>query len=688
MTNYTPKPVRTNRDGYKNYPPEVVLKRVFKYIWKSKFIIIASLLFLIIYTILELVQPVMVSRLIDDHLTGVQTVWVETTGTEDVASFNGKTYTKLQDREPGDAPVITITYYEDDYFYLEGAFKNYHIVNVENNVATVEITNADDVIESTNAMIYRLSAQDLEHFYEPSINPIIIIIVIYGVLTIFIIIFRYLQTIFFQTASMKLTLDMRAEAFQKLNRLPMKYFTREPSGKIVTKITSDTEGVRGLYQVIFSIVSAVISLVMVYIFLFGVNWKLALITLCATPVILVWMTLYRNVNNKYHHRIREMNSIINASLAQYVDGMSIVQQFNKEEQMTNEYDGLLKKNYRNKMTALKINSIFGRELLVLIQDILIAIVIFYFGRTFLDGDTAVTAGIIYLYVSVVTKVIDPIREIFVNLNAMEDAFVASSRIFEFMDHDEDKYLGFNKAPKIKGKVSLEHLTFAYDEKNVLEDVNIQANPGDFIGIVGHTGSGKSTLMTILGRFYDLQEGRVLLDDVDFMEYTKQEVRSNIGYVLQEPAIFSGNIRDNIAFGKEATDEEIENVLKMIGATKFVDSFEKGIYTELEYLGSNLSTGEKQLISFARILLRNPSIIILDEATANIDSETESLIQHALSVLAKGRTTFVIAHRLSTIRYADNIYVLQDGRVVESGKHDDLYNRNGAYRKIYDAQYRE
>ena len=501
-----------------------------------------------------------------------------------------------------------------------------------------------------------------------------------------IIVLRYTQQIFFLTASMRLTLDIRKDAFNKLNRLPMKYFTLEPSGKIVTKITSDSEGVRGLYQVLFSIITAAISLIMVYVELFKVNWKLSLLTLLATPIILLWMTVYRKVNNKYHHRIREMNSVINASMAQYVDGMAMIQQFNKEETMTCEYDDLLTTNYKNKMRALKINSVFGGELLLLIQNSLVALIIYYFGRQFLSHEGAITAGTLYLYVTYISKIFEPIREIFVNLNSLEDSFVASSRIFDFLDQEEDKYLGFNERPNFKGDIKFKNINFSYDENQVLKDVNMHIKQGEFIGLVGHTGSGKSTLMILLQRFYDLKEGQILIDDVDFMNYTKQEIRSNIGYVLQEPALFSGTIKSNITFGIDATDEEVEKVLELIGASKFVKDYPEGINTKLEYLGSNISTGEKQLISFARILLRNPSILILDEATANIDTETEQLIQNALKVLAKGRTTFVVAHRLSTIRHADNIFVLDDGKVVESGTHEELYNYNGKYRAMYEAQY--
>lgn len=664
-------------DKYYNYPAEVVLKRVLKYAWKSKILILMSFIFLLTFTYLELYQPKLINSLLDDHLLGVQTTWIES---DEGVLFKEKYYKKCN-KEEADANLISsIIYYDNGYYFIEGSVFSSDIESLDEDVDKFTLKNGLKIDG------YRLSKEELKLFYQPSINPMIRIIIVYGALTLIIIVLRYFQHVLFLTASMRLTLDIRDDAFKKLNKLPMKYFISEPSGKIVTKITSDSEGVRGLYEVIFSILTAAISLIMVYVELFKVNWKLALLTLVATPLILLWMTVYRKINNKYHHRIREMNSIINASMAQYVDGMPIIQQFNKENKMTNEYDDLLKTNYNNKMNALKINSIFGGELLLLIQNGLIALIIYYFGRQFLSNEGAITAGALYLCITYINKVFEPIREIFANLNSLEDSFVASSRIFDFLDQEEDKYLGFNERPNFKGDVKFEDITFAYDDTYVLKDINFKVKAGEFIGLVGHTGSGKSTLMILLQRFYDLEKGRILIDDVDFMNYTKQEIRSNIGYVLQEPALFSGTIKSNITFGIDATDEEVERVLEMIGVNKFVNDYPNGINTELEYLGSNLSTGEKQLISFARILLRNPSIIILDEATANIDTETEIMIQNALHVLAKGRTTFVVAHRLSTIKNADCIYVLDDGRIVESGTHEELYNKNGKYRSMYEAQY--
>lgn len=668
-------------DKYYNYPAEVVLKRVLKYAWKSKYLILLSLIFLVFYTYLELFQPKLIDTMLDDELLGVQTTWM--VADDGNVDFNKQKYKKIDidKAKEIESGIISIVYTEDGYYAIDGVYKNSEL---DYDLELKKFNLKDDINVVINATL--INKMEMKKFFEPSFSPIFRLLIIYGITTLIIIVLRYLQHVFFLTASMRLTLDIRNDAFDKLNRLPMGYFVSEPSGKIVTKITSDSEGVRGLYQVIFSILTAGISLLMVYFELFRVNWKLSLITLLATPFILLWMTVYRKVNNKYHHRIREMNSIINASMAQYVDGVSMIQQFNKEDAMTTEYDELLITNYGNKMKALKINSVFGGELLLLIQNGLLAVIIFYFGRRFLGNAEAITAGALYLYVTYINKVFDPIREIFANLNSLEDSFVASSRIFDLLDQEEDKYLGFSQRPDIKGDIKFENVTFAYDENVVLKDVNMHILPGQFIGLVGHTGSGKSTMMILLQRFYDLQKGKIKIDDVDFMQYTKQQVRSTIGYVLQEPALFSGTIKSNVAFGLDVSDEEVEKVLELIGAKKFVEDYPEGIHTKLEYLGGNLSTGEKQLISFARILLRNPSIIILDEATANIDTETENIIQHALNVVASGRTTFVVAHRLSTIRNADNIFVLDDGKIVEQGTHEQLYELGGKYRQMYEAQY--
>lgn len=670
------------KEKYSKYTTGVVLKRVLTYAMKSKFLILASAILLIGFTMLELISPLLVRSIIDDELLGIQTTWVEVDQASDkTITYDNIHYIRIRDYKDTYTTSISLVYYESNYYVVSGEVTKEDILLVNGNTVTTKL--GDFAISDP------LTKDEIVGFYQASIQPITNTIILFAIISVSILILRYLQNIMFTAASMRLTRDMRKSAFAKLNRLPIDYFTEEPNGKIVSKITNDSEGVRGLYQVLFSIMSAVVSLLLVYSGLFIIDWRLALWTFVASPVILLWMTVYRKVNNKFHHLIREMNSRINGSLAEYVSGVGIIQLFNKEIQMKQEYDDLLSTNYKTKMKALKINSIFGWELLMFIRRLLVAGTVFYFGYRYLNLGIVVSAGLIYVYVNYVERLIDPISDIFNNLNALEDSVVASSRIFHFLDTEEDLYIGDSVAPRFAGDIEFKDVTFQYktSTSKVLDNINCKIERGQFIGLVGHTGSGKTTMMSLLQRFYDLKEGQILIDGVDYMNYTKQQVRSNIGYILQDPAMFVGSIKSNIVFEKEVSDEEVISILRQIGADRFIDNYPQGIHTEVAYMGENLSTGEKQLIAFARILLRNPSIIILDEATANIDTQTESIIQTALKVISSNRTTFVVAHRLSTIKNADNIFVLQDGRVMESGKHTTLYRKKGIYRAMYDAQHK-
>lgn len=666
-----------------NYSTKEIFVRVFKYAMKSKYLLLISLFALIIYSAFDIIQPLIIKRVIDDELAGVQTTWVEVSESDsNTAIFNGKYYSKQNTDEPIDGEEFTIRFFEDNYYLITGR------VGEKDTIIEVD---EEIVFETTDSSTYtreyvKLSKDDLFEFYRPSINPIILMIIYYAIVSIIIIIARYIQNVTFRASSMRLTLEMRKSAFDKINRLPISYFSKEPKGKIVTKMIHDSEGVEGLYQVVFSIISAVISLVMIYGGLFYLDTKLALLTLLAFPIIYLWMRIYRRVVNRYNHIIREMNSRINGKLAEFVNTVSIIQIFNKEKKMTEEYNDLLFDNYKTKMRHLKINTNYGFNLLNLIRRLVIAGIIVYFSLRYFSPTAVVVGTTIYVYIEYLEKIMGPINEIFSNLNALEDSLVSSSRIFEFLDEDEDTGLGEVTGVRFNGDISFKDIHFKYEKDNyVLKGINFDVKAGDFVGIVGATGSGKSTLISLLERFYDIEEGAILIDGVNYHEYSKQDVRNNIGIILQDPSIFEGTIKSNVTFGIDATDEEVIDILLKIGADKFVKDYPLGIHSRVAYMGENLSTGEKQLIAFARILLRNPSIVILDEATANIDTETEMLIQKALTVLSEKRTTFVIAHRLSTIKNADIIYVMDDGKIVESGTHQELYNNeNGKYRAMYDA----
>jgi len=673
-----------------------ILLRVFKYALKSKALLILSLVCLLIFSSLEIIQPLIIKTVIDDQLYGVATVWVKTDQeNENTIKFNNEYYQKDDNVVEGEK--YTIRYYKEiitdpvtneeiskDEFYIliTGVVaEKDKILSLDEDATFITSTEEEYQLE-----YQKLSTNDMLNFFENSIDPIRLMIILFAIVSLVVLITRYIQRIAFTSSSMRLTLDMRRNAFEKLNRLPISYFSKEYRGKIVTKIIYDSEGVRGIYQVVFSIISAVLSLTLIYIGLFYLDPRLALLTFIAFPFIYLWMTVYRRIVNRFNHKIREMNSKINGKLAEFVNSVGIIQLFNKEKKMSNEYDDLLIDNYKTKLKHLNINTVFGFEMLNLISKLLVASIIIYFSIQYFSLETVVVGTTIYVYIEYLQKIIGPISEIFSNLNSFEDSLVSASRIFQFLDEKEDTGLGEITDKKFKGNLDFKDICFQYDDDNyVLNNVSFKVKAGQFVGLVGRTGSGKSTLMSLLERFYDIEEGNIYIDNTDYTDYSKQDIRNNIGIILQDPSIFEGTIKSNIAFGLEVTDDKIEEILTQIGAIKFVRGYKEGIHTRVAYMGENLSTGEKQLIAFARILLRNPSIMILDEATANIDSETETLIQNALTVLSKSRTTFVVAHRLSTIKNADIIYVLDDGKIIEEGNHQELYQKeNGVYRSMYDA----
>ncbi len=676
--------MKSRKEGLKlDYTSKEILARVFKYAWRNKFVLLLSVFLLISFTFLEMVQPLITKQIIDTELTGVQTTWVETTDSSK-ASYNGKFYEKT-DQNTGN--IYTIKYSKDleGYIFIEGSYKEYYIESLDQSTNTINLKK-DDLSVSSN---YQVLGDDITKFYSLSKPLITRWIIIFGIISILILIFRLTQRVTYVSASMKLTLDLRKETFDKLNRLPISYFSTEPSGKTVTKMIFDSEGVRGVYDVMFEIFSASISLIIVYVGLFVLDYRLALLTFLAFPIIWIWLTVYRSKVNHYNFMIRESNSVLNGRLAEFVNSVGVIQIFNKEEKMSNEYDHMLIENtgYRNR--RLVITTFFGNEMLMTIQRIIVAFVLLYFGLRYFDTRTLLIATTISVYIDYIGRLVQPISSVFANLNTLEDSLVSASRVFSFLDEKEDTGLGEITGKEFTGDIEFKNVSFYYEKENyVLKDVSLAIKPGEFVGLVGHTGSGKSTMMSLLERYYDLEEGEILLDGENYLNYSKADIRENIGLILQDAVIFEGTIKENIAYGIEATDEEVINVLLAIGGDKFVYELKDGIHSKTSYQGENLSIGEKQIIAFARILLKNPKILILDEATANIDTETELLIQNALNVLTENRTTFVVAHRLSTIQHADHIIVLDEGRIVEEGKHQELMALKGKYRDMYEAQIRK
>lgn len=500
-------------------------------------------------------------------------------------------------------------------------------------------------------------------------------------------IFSYLQGIVLQKSGALVVQDIRNDVFRHVQKLPIRYFDDLPAGKVVSRITNDTESILHMFsEVLPMFLVSTLTIGGITAVTFVINFWAGLAMLVVIPFVLIWMVLYRKYSEGYNHMRRERNSDINAMLNESISGMPIIQAFNRESQVTEEFKNLNDGYVRSSNSLIRLESATGENLMGTFRSLLFAVLVYIFASAFLDGSAALSVGTMYILVDYITRYFNPLFEIIRQLDIYEQARVAATKVFELLDaeaeEDDTGVLG-----QFDGHIAFERIGFSYDGKNqVLEDINMEVSPGETVALVGHTGSGKSSIINLLMRFYDPTEGTVRFDGKDVHTIGKQSLRQHISIVLQDPFIYSGTLLFNLRLNNaDITEVEAEAALKNVGGTEMLSRLPDGVHTELAERGSTLSLGERQLISFARALVFDPKVLVLDEATSNIDSETEQMIQHAMKVVSRNRTTFIIAHRLSTIQHADQILLLDAGRIVERGSHEALLKSGGEYAKMYTMQ---
>ncbi|MGE6513984.1 ABC transporter ATP-binding protein [Lysinibacillus sphaericus] len=519
------------------------------------------------------------------------------------------------------------------------------------------------------------------------IKPISWLLILYFILAVATAILRYFMYIYLQIGANRVVQKLRKDVFEHIQTLPIQYFDNLPAGKIVARVTNDTEAVRNLYvQVLSNFVTSFISIIGVYIALVILNWRMALIALIMVPIIYVWMILYRKFASKYNDVIRTKIADINAMINESIQGMTIIQAFRREQQMTKEFDDMNNEHYAYGRKLLFLDSATSFNLVNTLRLIMFTIFIFYFGTQSITTMEVISAGTLYAFVDYLTKLFNPITNIVNQFSQLERSLVAGKRVFEVLDINGEP-VSEESLPRYKGNVVFEDVSFAYkNDEYVLKNLSFEAHQGETIALVGHTGSGKSSIMNLLFRFYDPSKGKITIDGVDITAVPRQTMREHMGIVLQDPYLFTGTIASNVSLNNpKISHEKMEASLNAVGGERVLANLPKGYDEPVIEKGSTLSSGQRQLISFARALAFDPAILILDEATSNIDTETEEIIQHAMDVLKKGRTTFIIAHRLSTIKNADRILVLERGEIVERGTHDELLALGGIYEKMYQMQ---
>ena len=501
------------------------------------------------------------------------------------------------------------------------------------------------------------------------------------------VLFTYLGSYTFSRVAYSIVRDMRQETFANIQKLGMAYFDKTPAGSIVSRITNDTQAVADMFGTVFSsFIASFFIFTATLITMLQLNWQLTLFILPFLPVIWGSVWLYRKLSNHLVMMTRSKLSDINVKLSESIEGMRIIQAFRQEERLIGEFEAINQEHLDYANRSVNVNSLFLRPAMSLLKVLAYAVILTFFG---LNWQTAsFTAGLMYAFIQYINQLFDPLIEVTQNFATLQTSMVSAERVFAMMDQ---RAYEPTQAPSdlevSQGRIEFRNVSFSYDGKrDVLKDISFQVQAGETIAFVGHTGSGKSSIINLFMRFYEFDRGQILIDGVDIREYSQPALRKAIGLVLQDPFLYHGTIESNIKMYQDhLSRSDVQAAAEFVDADAFISQLPEGYDQPVTERGSTLSSGQRQLIAFARTVAAKPKILILDEATANIDSETEEVIQHSLKKMRKGRTTIAIAHRLSTIQDADCIYVLDKGRIIESGTHDQLLALKGTYQKMYQLQ---
>ena len=677
--------------------------------------VILSFLFLMLISGAEVIIPLIQRSAIDDYIVSDKTLAIFTQE-DDYHEFINR-YQKLGFKEYkyGDNHFLVISskdrnkmdradleklkakgiLKEDTVFLVSAKDKNISIlkqylpenINPEQPNLTGWFKISSETIAIPKEQLKELpKAKRLEVRSDASKQLLILALIFLAIITLRFVA-SYFQTVFTAYFSQTAMADLRHDVFAHLQKMPTKFFDTNPVGRLVTRVTNDIAAIdEMLASGVITIIQDVVLIITIVILMLALNWHLALVSFSILPLVIWVIVIFRRKTRVVYREVRKHLAVLNATLAEHIEGQKIIQLFNQYFHKRQEFADINQKYYLASIKQIRLFAFF-RPIIHVSSQIAVALIIWYGGGKILQN--VITIGLLMAFTQYIQKLFEPINDFSEKFNFLQSALASAERIFNLLalspdDYREEKHQNI----KLEGEIEFENVWLAYNENEwVLKDISFKVAPGEKIALVGHTGSGKTSIVNLILGMYPYQKGRILIDGKDIHNYSLADLRRNVGIVQQDVFLFSGNIKDNIALNNdELSDEEIIQVAKYVNADKFISKLPNGYNEPVMERGATLSTGQRQLIAFARVLAYNPSIFILDEATSNIDTETELLIQDALNKIIKDRTSIIIAHRLSTIQNVDRILVLHKGEIVEEGSHFELLNKQGLYYDLYRLQY--
>lgn len=652
-----------------------------------------SILLLLSITGLELLRPYLIKIAIDDHFNAYSRPYLvfsqQNAPNELGISYNGMRLIRIDEIDEKDYPNVPrqqIVYNQGDYYLISGTIndhKNFTVETLNGNQVMIE-AHGDQIAGKL------LTKEELKLFRERDANAVLRIAFFFLGAVLIGFLLNYGQVYLLQWTGQKIIFNIRQELFSHLEKLSLAFFDRNPVGRLVTRVTNDVQTLNDMYTgVLVNLFKDIFMLVGILIVMMQLNFRLAMYSFTVLPIVIISTIIFRVKARNAWRLVRVRLAQLNATLAENISGMRIVQIFNQEKKKFNEFNEINQSYYEATKMELLAFAIF-RPVMEIVSSLGLTIILWFGGKEVIQG--TLEFGVLFAFISYIQQFFRPILDLTEKYNILQAAMASSERIFMLLDEEEG--IQNPKLPEkikdVQGRIEFKNVWFAYnDEEWVLRDVNFTVNPGETIAFVGATGAGKSSIINLLSRFYDIQKGQILIDGKDIKTLDKYELRSKIGVVLQDVFLFTGDIKNNIRLNNTGiAEEQIEEVARFVNADQFISQLPQKYDEAVTERGSTLSAGQRQLLAFARTLAFDPDILVLDEATASIDTETELLIQDAMNKLIRDRTTLIVAHRLSTIQHADQIIVLHKGKIREMGNHQELLAKEGIYYKLYQLQYKE